>query len=165
MGIRKETQIKYWAIYEDYLKYRSFREIMLQHDCDRTTAWRAIKDCREQGQRDLSTPEAIQDAIEVKRYRIRNMHDRLAFLEGGWEEESVTEKDGIFYHRRVKGKFSPVAETGFYKEIRELEDDIEELQGLHEHKLRDTTEDTGEDLDTDAIRQALDESGVEGEEE
>lgn len=134
MAIRKSTQIKYWQMFEAYLKYKSILEIQLQFGCDRTTIFRALKYCR--GHKlDLSIPEELEIIIEAKRRRLNRMLKRLDFLEEGWsEEKTIKTEDGTVTLTEVKGKFNPIAEAAFYREIRELEKDIQELKGLYDQK-------------------------------
>ena len=136
MGIRKSTQIKYWAIFEAYLKKKPLHEIQSQFDCDRATVFRAVKYCRE-NRLELSKPEQIDIAIAAKEMRLRMMYARLTFYQDGWDETSIQQiRDGPQIFKRVRRKFSPTAEIGLLKEIRELEKDIEELQGLRDFKLQ-----------------------------
>ena len=156
MGIQKKTQIKYWAIFEDYLKRLSVYEIQSIHEVCRATVFKAVKYCREY-KLDLGKPEQLDIAIAAKQKRINYMYERIDFYREGWEASSIKrDANGNVTYHQVKKKFSPSAETAFMREIRELERDIEELQGLRDFiRHRDGIEDTSEELDEKAIRDAL----------
>jgi hypothetical protein len=156
VGLLKKTQTKYWAIYEAYLKGASRQKIMLLFDCDRTTVWRAIKWCQLE-QIKLSAPETLAALIDAKVLKINELHQRIDFLKQGWNEERISRKeDGTEIFTEVRGKFSPYAEVEMYRTIRDLENDIAELQGLYEYKTgHPYFEDTSEDVDFDAIAENL----------
>lgn len=152
MAIRKSTQIKYWSIFESYLNYMPIHKLQSQFNCDRATVFRALKYCRE-SKLDLSSSDDLEITIEAKKMRLNRMLDRLKFLEAGWEEEKVQRgEDGTIISTEIKWKFNPVAEAAFYREIRELEGQIEELKGLNEWRNKEQFD---EDVDYDEIQTAI----------
>lgn len=82
---------------------------------------------------DLTKEEDIQLLIDAKNSRIDKLHERIQFLEEGWDWEESSERliDGVIVELKKRGsKFSPPAEALMYGEIRHLEDAIAELRGL-----------------------------------
>ena len=136
MGVRKSTQTRYFTIFEAHLKRTPIHEIQSQFGCDRATVFRAVKFCRE-NRLELSKVEQIDLAIAAKEMRLRMMYYRLNFYQDGWDETSVRKiKDGPILMEKISRKFSPSAEGVLFRELRELETDIEELQGLRDFKLQ-----------------------------
>lgn len=125
----KDTKILYLQIYEKRKRRWSQVEIAQEFDCTTRTVRRAIKYCQDLSL-DLQKDEDIQLLIDSKEDRIKRIHDRLDWLEDGWDWSETTDHPEKGLITKSGSKFSPQSEALMYREIRELEDDIVELKGL-----------------------------------
>lgn len=141
----RETKILYLQIYEKKKRRWSTTDIAKEFDCTPRTVQNAVKYAVSLAL-DLQKDEDIQLLIDSKEDRIRRIHERIEFLEDGWEIETTRLKEGGEHGSERtttrSRRFSPSAEALFYREIRELEDDIAELRGLLNHVEKNTSADT-----------------------
>lgn len=130
--VQKNTEERYLQIYHKRLQGWPILKIANEFGCKVSTVGNALRYCQ-YFTLDLTKEEDIQLLIDAKNSRIDKLHERIQFLEDGWDWEEFNERviDGTVVELKKKGtKFSPPAEALMYGEIRHLEDAIAELKGL-----------------------------------
>jgi hypothetical protein len=114
----------------------------------------------------ISAPEIFESLIDAKRLKIKEIHEQIDFCKKGWNEKRIMKKDGTVIYAEIRRKFSPYAIIEGYRTIRDLENDIADLQGLYEYKTgHPYFEDTSEDVDFDAIAENLEQFEGQSEDE
>jgi len=131
---------KYFRIFWLYATGVSEQEIKNKYGHGYKTIRRAITYCRKRFS--FTTAEELELTIRKKQEKLKEAHQRLQKIQDGWKETIIKKKGGTEGDKNateeitVSQKFNWNAEVGLRKLIRDYENDINEMKGLLQHKLK-----------------------------
>lgn len=140
---------RYYKIFSLHCKGWSPQRIKDKLGLSYTTIRRAIRFCRKSFS--FSKLEEIEDAIRIKEESKRDAYIRLEEIKKGWTEQKVKETDVVVETKDGKGKvklpgtkteksvtkkFNPSDEIKLMSLIREIDNDLIDLKGLKNLKLK-----------------------------
>jgi len=128
------TKAKYQNIFGLYAQGLSPQEIQDKTGYSYPTIRRAVDYCRRRF--DFDKPEQIEIAIGIKKRRLKDAHERLQEYREGWTEQKVEKTGNQIVKQTATKKFSHGSEVKLMSLIRELDNDLNMLQGLLDMKLK-----------------------------